>query len=160
MRNLSRSLPFAALCMSLSLAACSESEGDGDDHGDHDDHDDDDGHHESEVISRITLTFTPDDGSADIVASFDDPDGDGGMSGTSEPITLTSGVTYTMTVQFLNAIEDPAEDITEEVREEAEEHLVLVYGDAVAGPASTGNAACARIGPSSSVSVTMWTVAP
>ncbi len=116
-----------ALALALAPLAC-----DGDE--DHDDHD-----HESEVISRVTLTFTPDGGGEAIVASFDDPDGDGGVSGTSEPITLAAGTTYTMTVEFLNALEDPAEDITEEVMEEAEEHLVLVYGSGVTGPAGIGD---------------------
>ncbi|MEM6291696.1 MAG: hypothetical protein AAGA54_10540 [Myxococcota bacterium] len=116
-----------------------------DDHGDetegHDDEGDDDGHshdgnEETEVITTVTLTFTSD--TADTVtATFQDLDGDGGASGTSEPITLAADTTYTMTFEVLNELEDPAEDVTAEIAEEAEEHFVLVYGD-VDGPASAG----------------------
>ena len=138
--------------LALSPVACdSNSAEDGDDHHDtdgHDDHGDDDhGHddhgedtddhnHEEELITTVTLTFTSD--TADTVtASFRDPDGDGGMSGTTETITLAANTTYTMTIELLNELED--EDITEEIREEAEEHQFLLFGTAVAGPASMGS---------------------
>lgn len=127
-----RIVPLCLVPLALALPACDSGE---DDHGDDDGHE----HGESEVISRVTLTFTPDGGGDAVVASFDDPDGDGGMSGSSEPITLDAGTTYTMTVEFINGLEDPEEDITEEIREEAEEHMVLVYGDAVTGPAGVGS---------------------
>ena len=90
----------------------------GDEHGDHD--------HETEVISRVQLTFTPGDGGDAVVAAFSDPDGDGGMSGSAEPIELMAGVSYSLSVELINDLEDPAEDITEEIRAEAEEHLVLM----------------------------------
>ena len=123
-----RTAPLCLLGLAMAVPACDSED---DDHGDE--------HGESEVISRVTLTFTPDGGGDAVVASFDDPDGDGGMSGSSDAITLAAGTSYTMTVEFVNALEDPAEDITEEIREEAEEHMVLVYGDAVTGPAGVGS---------------------
>ncbi len=115
-----------------------ESEGhDDESEGDDDGHDHDhDGNEETEVITTVTLTFTSEGGET-VTASFQDLDGDGGASGTSEPITLAADTTYTMTLEFVNELEDPAEDITAEIEEEAEEHFVLVYGD-VDGPASAG----------------------
>lgn len=95
----------------------------------HDDHGDD----ESEVITRVELTFTPDGGGDPIVAAFSDPDGDGGMSGMSDAITLAANTMYAMTVTFANELEEPAEDITAEIEEEAEEHQVFFGGDAVGG---------------------------
>ncbi|MEM6991682.1 MAG: hypothetical protein AAF721_14340 [Myxococcota bacterium] len=140
----------APLC--LFSVACDNDEEDGDSaadtgHDDHDDHgtDDDHGHdedhgdetghdhNEAEVITRVELTFTPDGGGDAIVAAFSDPDGDGGMSGTSDPIALAANTTYSVTVTFANELEDPAEDITGEIEEEAEEHQVFFAGDAVGG---------------------------
>ncbi|MEM6991680.1 MAG: hypothetical protein AAF721_14330 [Myxococcota bacterium] len=112
-----------------------------DDHDDgHDDHDDDhdDGHDhdhnaESEVFTRVELTFTPDGGGEPIVAAFSDPDGDGGMSGSSDPIAVAANTTYALTVTFGNELEDPPVDVTEEIREEAEEHQVFFSGDVIGG---------------------------
>lgn len=88
-----------------------------------------------EVITTVTLTFTPAGGGAAIVAEFDDPDGDGGGAPTIDPINLTAG-SYTTTVGFQNRLEEPAEEITDEVRDESDEHQVFFTGTAVNGPAS------------------------
>lgn len=101
------------------------------DDGDHD--------HDSEIISRVELTFTPEAG-APLVFEFTDPDGDGGMSGVAERIELAAGTTYTLTIRFENALADPPEDITDEIEAEAEDHLVFVLGDVV-GPASSDSSA-------------------
>ena len=115
-------LPLVAV---LALISC--------EHG----HDHDHNHnHENEVISRVVLTFTPTDGGAPLTFQFDDPDGDGGVSGTADRIDLTAGTEYTLALRFENGLEDPAEDLSGEIKEEAEEHFVFVLGD-VAGPAST-----------------------
>ncbi len=104
-------------------------------HDDHEDHGDEDGHdhNEAEVITRVELSFTPDGGGDAIVAAFSDPDGDGGMSGTSDPIVLAANTTYAVAVTFANELEDPAEDLTGEIEEEAEEHQIFFAGDAVGG---------------------------
>ncbi|WAS91879.1 hypothetical protein [Nannocystis punicea] len=119
-------MPTAALLAALAAVAC-------EDHGHDDDHDHD---HENEVISRVELTFTPTAGGAPLVFAFDDPDGDGGASGTAERIELASGVEYTLAVRFQNSLVDPPEDITAEIEAEAEDHFVFVVGD-VAGPGSS-----------------------
>lgn len=101
----------------------------------------DDGHgEETEVITTVTLTFTP-QGGAPIVASFRDPDGNGGMSGTTDPIALAAATTYTMSVAFLDELQSPAASITDEIEAEAEEHQIFVYGSAVTGPAMADTAA-------------------
>jgi hypothetical protein len=111
-----------ALALALSAAACETSGGQDLD--------------ENEVISLIELTFTPTGGGAPLVVEFNDPDGDGGASGVSGRIDLTAGVEYSLGVRFVNSLAEPPEDLTEEVKAEAEDHLVFVLGD-VAGPAST-----------------------
>ena len=123
-----------ALVLGLVTSGCDG----GDDH-DHD-HDLDLDHDHIHIISRVELTFTPDAGGDPVTATFSDPDGDGGMSGTSDPIELTLGTTYTLTIKVLNELESPTEDVTEEIEELAEEHLMLIYGDGVGGPATTSSA--------------------
>ncbi len=152
MRTLLHSIASAlllplGLVASLSLGACesgAEHDDDGHDEEGHDDHDhDDDGHddhghdNESEIITTVTLTFTPQGGGDAVVASFSDPDGDGGMSGSTDPITLKVETVYDLSITFLNDLEDPAENITEEIEEEAEEHQVFITGDVVQGPAAS-----------------------
>jgi hypothetical protein len=99
---------------------------------------DPDDENEGEVITTVRLTFTPEGGGAPVVAAHADPENDGNP--VIDDIALDSGVSYTLTVKFENELEDPAEDITEEIEDEDDEHQVLVYGDAVDGPASAGGA--------------------
>jgi hypothetical protein len=103
------------------LSACTDFESDGD--------------HDSEIISRVELTFTPAGGGAPRVFEFTDPDGDGGVSGVAERIELAAGTTYELTIRFENDLVDPPADLTEEIEAEAEEHFVFALGD-VTGPAS------------------------
>lgn len=97
------------------------------------------GENANELITRVELTFTPTTGPA-LMFRFDDDDGDGGSPGMSEPITLTAGTTYELTLSFLNALETPPEDITLEVHDEAVQHQVFFTGSAVVGPATTNTA--------------------
>ncbi len=90
---------------------------------------------ENEVITSVMLSFAPPAG-APVLAEFDDPDGDGGQAPTVQPVNLVANTTYAMTVRFQNRLEDPAEEITEEVREESDVHLLLFTGSAVVGPAT------------------------
>jgi hypothetical protein len=96
--------------------------------------DDGNGATENEVITTVILNFTPTGGAAQSF-EFDDPDGDGGEPGTSDPIMLAPG-SYALTVQFQNRLEDPPEEITEEVADESDQHLLLFTGSAVVGPAT------------------------
>ncbi|MEM7160168.1 MAG: hypothetical protein AAF799_45440 [Myxococcota bacterium] len=129
-------------CADDGASAESEAESDGhDDHG-HDDHGHDDHgheHDETEVITTVTLTFTPQGEGTPVTAAFTDPDGDGGASGSADPITLAAGTTYDLTLSFTNELVDPVEDVTAEIQEEAEEHQVFISGDTVTGPASTSS---------------------
>lgn len=94
----------------------------------------DTGDEDTELLTTVTLTFTAPDGTT-VTASFEDEDGPGGASGSSDPVTLAAGVEYQLDVAFGNSLETPPEDITAEIREEAEEHQVLFYGG-VSGPAT------------------------
>ncbi len=85
---------------------------------------------DQEVITTVILDF------GGTTFSFDDVDGDGGEPPVIDPIQLAPG-TYALSVHFENRLEDPKEDITEEVRDESAQHLLLFTGSAVVGPATT-----------------------
>jgi len=80
---------------------------------------------EEEVITTVILTLTPESGDQ-VVLTTQDLDGDG----PDEPVTITTGsfnenTQYQGAVRFLNETETPAEEITNEVIEEADEHQVF-----------------------------------
>ena len=85
-----------------------------------DDHDDDHDH-EEELITTVNYTLT--NGNDVITLSFVDLDGEGGSDGTySFSGNLSANTTYTGSIELLNETEDPAEDITVEVKDEGDEH--------------------------------------
>ncbi len=82
-----------------------------------------------EVITTIALTFSR-AGSPDVIAEFNDPDGDGGDPPMIGALDLTAG-TYTLAVGFENRLESPPEVITDEVRDEGDDHQVFFSGDSL-----------------------------
>lgn len=86
---------------------------------------------EEELITTMTVTLVPDGDGNTITLMSQDLDGDG----PNEPEVSVSGplaasTTYTGSVVFLNETEDPAEDITVEIKELDEEHqLFFVLGE-------------------------------
>lgn len=81
---------------------------------------------EEEVITTVIATFIPNGGGTNVILTSQDLDGDG----PNDPEVTISGpfssnTNYNGSVQFLNELESPAEDITEEVAEEALEHQVF-----------------------------------
>lgn len=88
---------------------------------------------EEELITTFTLTLTPVGGGTAVTLEFYDEDGDGALSPvyTYSPSTsgefpaaiLAANTAYTGTISLLNESEAPAENITEEIEEEDDEHL-------------------------------------
>jgi hypothetical protein len=81
---------------------------------------------EEEVITTVTATFTPQGGGTPIVLTSRDLDGDG----PDAPVVTVSGnfsasAVYNGTVTFLNELETPAGNITEEIFEEGHEHQIF-----------------------------------
>ena len=80
---------------------------------------------DEELITTVILTLTQESGDQ-VVLTTVDLDGDG----PDEPVTTVVGnfaenTQYQGAVRFLNETETPAEEITEEVLEEADEHQVF-----------------------------------
>ena len=99
---------------------------------------------EEEVITDVTLTFTNTADASDVVtASAEDPDGAGVQPlAIQDEITLTSGATYTLSLEILNALNsDDPEDIGEEIEEEDDEHqFFFAFSDgAFSAPDGDGN---------------------
>lgn len=95
------------------------------------DDDDPEPENEEELITTVNVTFEDLSDNSTYTLTFTDLDGDGGDPPviTTEP--LPANAEFRVDVEFLNELEDPAEDITDEVREEAEEHQVFFIIDGI-----------------------------
>ena len=77
---------------------------------------------EEEVITTLTVKLTPTTGTAIELKSFD-ADGDGpNVPVLSVSGALAANTSYAGVIELLNELETPAEDITDEVNEESDEH--------------------------------------
>jgi hypothetical protein len=80
-----------------------------------------------ELITKVELTFTPAGGGTAVVVTATDPDGEGTDELTADgPINLATGVTYTLGVKLYNGLLPDTDDdynVTEEVKEESDEHM-------------------------------------
>ncbi|MEZ0483645.1 hypothetical protein [Fibrella aquatica] len=120
---------------------------------------------ENELITTVTLRFTEQGTTNTQTFSYQDRDGDGGAAPTRfDSVTLTANKSYSLTVDILDESKTPTESITEEIREEADEHLFVfattpaslltyTYGDrdsrnfpiGLAGTVSTGAAGTGQL---------------
>jgi hypothetical protein len=98
-----------------------------------------------ELITKVTMTFTPDGGGNTVTVSATDPDGDGVADvEADDPIDLSANTSYTLAIALVNSLAqptDPGYDITVEVQEEADEHLFFFgwTGDVFSDPEGNGN---------------------
>jgi len=78
-----------------------------------------------EVITTVNYTLTSTSGEV-VVLSFVDADGpNGGNAPVITGGTLSANTTYIGNIEFLNEIESPTEDITEEIQAEDLDHQVF-----------------------------------
>lgn len=109
--------------------------------------DDDDPEKENvpELITKATLTFTPIGGGSVVTATATDPDGEGVQDITVDgPINLSASTSYTLTLALINELAEPSDpeyNITDEVEEEADEHMFFFAwtNDVFTDPAGDGN---------------------
>ncbi len=123
--HLSRRISVCVFTSLIALAGCGDNAAGG---------------NENEVITTVTLTFTPAAGGTAVVAAVNDPDGDGGNPPMVDPINLSAG-TYATAVAFENRLAKPPVDITKEVMDEPDQHQIFFTGTAVNGPASNQSGA-------------------
>ncbi|MGB3547986.1 MAG: type 1 periplasmic binding fold superfamily protein [Saprospiraceae bacterium] len=77
---------------------------------------------EEELITTMRYTLTPVAGGAAVTFTFTDLDGDGGNAPVISAPALAANTAYTGEIMLLNETETPAENVTEEIRDEKEEH--------------------------------------
>ena len=92
---------------------------------------------EGEVITTVELRLTPQAGGDALTFTWTDPENDGDP--VVDVVDLSDETEYDLSVSFFNALEDPPEDITPEIVDEADEHQVFFTGTAVQGPATGDN---------------------
>lgn len=129
--RLKRQIIIPALISCVALASCEK-----DDEDPHDEH-------EHEVITDVKLVFTNESDATDVVEALaQDPDGEG-----VEPMTIVTDIaldtnkTYTLTIEIVNNLESPANDVAAEVKEEDEEHQFFFSftNNAFTNPTGSGN---------------------
>jgi hypothetical protein len=97
-----------------------------------------------EMVTKATLTFTPDTGSP-VVVSATDPDGEGVQNISADsPINLQANKSYLLSISLINELADPSDpgyDVTGEVEEEGHEHIFLFEwtNNLFTDPAGNGN---------------------
>jgi len=97
-----------------------------------------------EMITKATLTFTPDTGMPFVVTATD-PDGEGVQDiSVDSPINLNGDQRYTLSISLINELAQPGDaayDITQEVEEEGAEHMFFFEwtNNLFTDPAGNGN---------------------
>lgn len=79
---------------------------------------------EPESITSVELHFTSLDGASSFRVEWDDPDGVGGNAPLIDSIALDSGKTYNVEVSFFDRSGAAELDLTSEILEEGNEHIV------------------------------------
>ncbi len=95
-----------------------------------------------EEITRITAVFTNRDDASDVItAIWFDEDGEGTIDPVVDDVVLSTNTEYHLELFLENTLADPVEDITNEVKEEASEHMFFFgFTDGMfADPAGNGN---------------------
>lgn len=81
---------------------------------------------ENELVTTVLLNFTEAGTSTTTTFTFRDVDGDGGNPPTLfDQVILKPNTSYALAVEVLDESKTPASDITEEIEEEADEHLFV-----------------------------------
>ncbi|MFY0605826.1 MAG: hypothetical protein JXR10_03865 [Cyclobacteriaceae bacterium] len=109
---------------------------------DHDHEDDDHDHdHEEEVINEVTLTFTPTGGGDALAFKWYDADGDGLGNPTIDAISLAANTEYNLAITLANTLGSEPEDVTEEIKEEGDEHIFFFEftNNVFSSPVGNGN---------------------
>lgn len=98
-----------------------------------------------ELITKLTLKFTPAGGGSVVTVTATDPDGEGVQDlKVDGPINLVKGTQYTLALELINGLYQSGQDgydQTKEILAEANEHqFFFSFSDGVfSSPAGTGN---------------------
>ncbi|WP_109694466.1 hypothetical protein [Chitinophaga deserti] len=112
-----KSIAFFAAAAVLTFSACKKEKNEPDD----------DAHeHENEEITTVKLTFTNAVTPAEkVIATWKDMDGAGGAVPQISNIVLKANTAYLLSTELLDEHKNPADNITNEIQEEGDEHRVF-----------------------------------
>lgn len=80
----------------------------------------------NEEITTVKLTFTNAANAGDVVvANWKDMDGAGGTNPVIDKINLKANTTYNLSTELFDERKNPADNVTEEIEEEGDEHRVF-----------------------------------
>lgn len=99
----------------LQLSACKRDDGEPDDPHDH---------NEEELITSVELHITESGSGNHFMATWSDLDGAGGESPKIDSIFLDTNSIYSVSIEFLDESDGHAHDLTDEIEEEADEHII------------------------------------
>lgn len=115
--TVNKSIAFLAAAAVLTFSACKKEK--------HDDHDHDH-ENENEEITTVKLTFTNAATPAEkVIATWKDMDGAGGNAPQITAINLKANTTYLLATELLDERKNPADTVTHEIAEEADEHRLF-----------------------------------
>jgi hypothetical protein len=80
---------------------------------------------DNEQITTVRYELTPVGGGPTITALYRDMDGDGGATPAVTGLTLAPNTAYNGKIVLLDETKNPVVDISDEVKEEADEHLFV-----------------------------------
>ncbi len=109
------------------------------------DHDHDDHDHDHGAVTTLVLLFTPTDGGETLEFTWADPDAaadpevDDILLPDASDHNHHDAQTYDLAVEVYNELEDPVEDVTPEIADQADQHQFFFTGSAVEGPATGAN---------------------
>ena len=98
-----------------------------------------------ELITKATLTFTPNGGGAAVVVTATDPDGEGVQDiKVDGAINLSPTKTYVLSIELINGLAAPTApeyNVTDEVEEEGDEHIFFFAwtNNTFSNPTGNGN---------------------
>ncbi len=85
--------------------------------------------HEEELITTLRLEMVSDDGIDSLTFEFVDLDGDGGQDPVISAPELAANTLYHSSIHLFNESENPAEEITDEIKSEGTEHQFFFQSD-------------------------------
>lgn len=84
---------------------------------------------EEELITTVQIGFKAEGSSDTVMVKWSDIDGIGGNDPIIDTIYLSGTSNYRMYISFLDESGSETEDITEEIKEEANDHLICSYSN-------------------------------